>query len=150
MNPTVNLSVQYASEVKHSLPDRSQLRRWVKAAAEKNCALTIRFVDREEGFALNSQYRGKDYATNVLTFVYDESKKQVSGDIVICAPVIADEAHAQKIKLADHYAHMVLHGCLHLQGYDHEQAREAVKMESREAALLQRFRIADPYQATHV
>ena len=95
----------------------------------------MRFVDAIEGRALNAEYRGRDYATNVLTFVYDDDAPR-AGDIVLCAPVVRKEADAQGKSLAAHYAHLVVHGMLHLQGYDHERAADAAAMEARETAIL--------------
>lgn len=103
----------------------------------------MRFVDEDEGRRLNQDYRGKDYATNVLTFVYDPSPP--TGDIVLCAPVIAREAVEQGKPLEAHYAHMVVHGMLHLQGYDHEHADEATAMEAVESFILRRLGHPDPY-----
>jgi probable rRNA maturation factor len=141
----LSLSVQYASRA-DDLPNRSQVRRWVRAALDGDALVTVRFVDAVEGRSLNAEYRGKDYATNVLTFVYDEGKTRV-GDVVLCAPVIRKEAAAQGKTLAAHYAHLVIHGMLHLQGHDHERAADAAAMEARERTLLARFRLPDPYAA---
>jgi probable rRNA maturation factor len=141
----LSLSVQYAS-TGADLPTRSQVRRWVRAALDGDAVVTVRFVDAVEGRSLNAEYRGKDYATNVLTFVYDEGKTRV-GDVVLCAPVIRKEAAAQGKTLAAHYAHLVIHGMLHLQGHDHERAADAAAMEARERTLLARFRLPDPYAA---
>jgi len=141
----LSLSVQYASTAA-DLPTRSQVRRWVRAALDGDALVTVRFVDADEGRSLNAEYRGRDYATNVLTFVYDEGKTRV-GDVVLCAPVIRREAAAQGKTLAAHYAHLVIHGMLHLQGHDHERAADAAAMEARERTLLARFRLPDPYAA---
>jgi probable rRNA maturation factor len=141
--PALSLSVQYASNAP-DLPTRAQVRRWTRAALEDDAAVTIRFVDGIEGRALNAEFRGKDYATNVLTFVYDDIEPR-TGDIVLCAPVVRKEADAQGKMLASHYAHLVVHGMLHLQGHDHERPDEAAAMEARETAILARLRIPDPY-----
>ena len=141
----LSLSVQYASTAA-DLPTRSQVRRWVRAALDGDALVTVRFVDADEGRSLNAEYRGRDYATNVLTFVYDAGKTRV-GDVVLCAPVIRREAAAQGKTLAAHYAHLVIHGMLHLQGHDHERAADAAAMEARERTLLARFRLPDPYAA---
>jgi probable rRNA maturation factor len=141
----LSLSVQYASTAA-DLPTRSQVRRWVRAALDGDALVTVRFVDADEGRSLNAEYRGRDYATNVLTFVYDEGKTRV-GDVVLCDPVIRREAAAQGKTLAAHYAHLVIHGMLHLQGHDHERAADAAAMEARERTLLARFRLPDPYAA---
>jgi probable rRNA maturation factor len=139
----LSLSVQYASNAK-SLPTRSQFRRWVKVALEQDVQIALRIVDEIEGRALNLSYRHKDYATNVLTFVYDDSAP-LYGDVVICAPVVAREAKEQGKDLLAHYAHLTIHAALHLQGYDHEKKREAEKMEARETALLIKLRYPAPY-----
>ena len=97
-----------------------------------------------EGRALNAEYRGKDYATNVLTFVYDDAVP-LAGDIVLCVPVLRREARAGGVTLRAHCAHLVVHGMLHLQGHDHATPREAARMEARETALLETLGIADPY-----
>jgi probable rRNA maturation factor len=139
----LSLSVQYASNAK-KLPTRAQFRRWVKAALEQDVQMVLRVVDEIEGRALNQSYRGKDYATNVLTFVYDDAQP-VYGDVVICAPVVAREAREQGKDLLAHYAHLTLHAALHLQGYDHEKKRDAEKMEARETALMLKLRYPAPY-----
>ena len=135
--------MQYASSAK-GLPTRAQVRRWVRAAQETDAAVTVRFVGTIEGRALNAEFRRKDYATNVLTFVYDDESPR-AGDLVLCAPVVRKEADAQGKTLAAHYAHLVVHGMLHLQGYDHERAADAAVMETRETAILASLGIADPY-----
>jgi probable rRNA maturation factor len=126
------------------LPRRPTLRRWALAALERDARVTLRFVGTREGRALNRRYRGRDYATNVLTFVYDD-RVSLAGDIVLCAPVIAKEAHAQHKRLVAHYAHLVIHGMLHLQGYDHERDVDAARMEAREAGVLRGLGYANPY-----
>jgi probable rRNA maturation factor len=139
----LSLSVQYASNAKN-LPTRQQFRRWVKVALEQDVQMALRIVDETEGRALNLSYRGKDYATNVLTFVYDGTSP-LNGDVVICAPVVAREAGEQHKDLLAHYAHMTIHAVLHLQGYDHERKRDAIVMEALETALLQKLRYPAPY-----
>ena len=142
-SPRMSLSVQYAV-AGAGLPPVPSLRRWAKAAQERDCIVTVRFVGTREAQTLNGLYRGKDYATNVLAFVYDE-QGTVSGDIVLCAPVLRQEAKAQRKPLADHCAHLVVHGMLHLQGYEHDTARAARAMEARETAILDRLGVPDPY-----
>jgi probable rRNA maturation factor len=137
------LSVQYACNGS-DLPTRPQVRRWVRAALGAPAVVTIRFVGAVEGRALNALYRGKDYATNVLTFVYDNERSCV-GDIVICAPVLRREAAAQHKTPIAHFAHLVVHGMLHLQGFDHEAAPDALAMEARETAILGGLGYPDPY-----
>ncbi|OJZ17160.1 MAG: rRNA maturation RNase YbeY [Thiobacillus sp. 65-29] len=147
MNPSLNLSVQFASDAS-DLPHRAQIRRWVAAALERDVAITVRIVDADEARALNQDYRKKGYVPNVLTFEYGEIAPGVlGGDVVICAPVVAREARAQGKPLNDHYAHMTVHGVLHLQGYDHLDPGEAGIMEAREIAILRRFRIPNPYSS---
>jgi probable rRNA maturation factor len=141
--PALSLSVQYASNAA-DLPTRPQLRRWVRAALQANAVIAVRFVGAIEGRALNAQFRQKDYPTNVLTFVYDDQDPR-AGDIVLCTPVVQKEAHAQGKPLTAHYAHLVVHGMLHLQGYDHELAADAATMEARETAILAALGIPDPY-----
>ncbi len=142
--PIVSLAVQYAYPEK-KCPTRAQYRRWVKAALQQPAQMTLRIVDAEEGRALNAQFRQKDYSTNVLTFVYDDVSP-LSGDLVLCAPVIAAEAKQQKKKLEAHYAHLTIHGVLHLQGYDHEKNRDAKIMEALETSIMQKLGYANPYQ----
>jgi probable rRNA maturation factor len=144
-HPELRLAVQYASR-EDGLPTRAQIRRWVLAALEQSAEVTLRIVDADEARQLNRDFRHKDYVPNVLTFEYGEIAPGVlGGDIVLCAPVIAREAREQGKHLRDHYAHMTVHGTLHLQGYDHLDAADALTMESREAVILGRFRIPNPY-----
>jgi probable rRNA maturation factor len=126
------------------VPTDATLRRYARAACERDARVTLRIVDGREGRALNRRYRGRDRATNVLTFVYDDGVS-LAGDIVLCAPVVAKEARAQHKALAAHYAHLVIHGMLHLQGYDHERDDDAARMEAREAVLLRALGYGDPY-----
>ena len=141
--PDLALAVQYGC-ADASLPDRAQVRRWARAAQETDVQATIRFVDAREGRVLNRDFRGKDYATNVLSFIYEAHP--VVGDLVICLPVVAREAREQGKPFKAHLAHMVVHGMLHLQGYDHETGpADAAAMEARERTILARFRIPDPY-----
>ena len=150
MAPEFSLSVQFASAAKY-LPSRAQIRRWVAAALEHAAEITVRIVDAEEAQALNQDYRQKGYVPNVLTFEYGElplnksGARVLGGDVVICAPVVEREAREQGKPLKDHYAHMTIHGVLHLQGYDHLDPREADIMESREIAILKRFHLPNPY-----
>mgnify|MGYP006315234881 CR=1 FL=1 len=141
--PAFSLSVQYASHAKY-LPTRAQCRRWVKAALQQSAQITLRLVDEAEGLQLNTQFRHKKYPTNVLTFVYDEGT-MLSGDIVLCAPVVEAQAKAQKKTREAHYAHLVVHGVLHLQGYDHEKIRDARIMETLETAIMHKLGYANPY-----
>ena len=142
--PVLTLSVQYAMP-NDSLPSRQRLRSWAKAALLTDARVTLRLVGGREGRALNRDFRGRDHATNVLTFAYSDSEP-LSGDIVLCAPVIAKEARAQRKSIEAHYAHLVVHGMLHLQGYDHENSRDAGVMEALEAEIVVKLGYADPYE----
>ena len=144
MNNKLSLVVQYASDAQH-LPTRAQLRRWFKVALQREASITLRIVDEPEGRELNNNYRGKDYATNVLTFVYDDADP-LSGDIVICAPVVEREAAAQHKDLLAHYAHLTLHAALHLQSHEHGNDADAAEMEALETALMLKLRYPDPYR----
>jgi len=112
---------------------------------QRNADITLRIVDEPEGRELNKDYRGKDTVTNVLTFVYDEAEP-LSGDIVICAPVVEREAAEQHKDLLAHYAHLTIHAALHLQGYEHGNSTDAVEMEALETALMLKLRYPDPYR----
>lgn len=146
--PEFSLSVQYAARPA-DVPNRAQFRAWASAALEGDAAVTIRIVDEEEGRILNHDYRGKDYATNVLTFVY-EQRPLCQGDLVLCAPVVSREALEQGKSVEAHYAHMIIHGMLHLQGYDHEGEAEAQAMEAVEAHIMKRLGYTDPYAIEEV
>jgi probable rRNA maturation factor len=144
----LNLSVQYACNTS-GLPLRPQLRRWARAALDvdgkRGGQITVRLVDADEGRELNRAYRGKDYATNVLSFPY-EQEPVVCGDLVICPAVVEREAGEQNKTCEAHYAHLVVHGLLHLQGYDHETGnKEAQQMEDKERLILAALGYADPY-----
>ena len=140
--PKLVLAVQYIAAAE-GLPTRPQVRRWVQAALTENAEMTVRFVAEEEGQTLNRDYRGKDSATNVLSFVYTHTP--VCGDLVLCAPLVAQEAQQQHKSMLAHYAHLVVHGVLHLQGFDHETEDEAQIMEAREQAIVMRLGFPDPY-----
>lgn len=140
------LTVQEASAASPCPVPRARLRRWILAALSARAGsarLTLRFVGSRESRTLNHAYRGKDYATNVLTFPYGEDP--LEADIVLCMPVVRAEARAQRKPLDHHLAHLVIHGVLHAQGFEHEEDEEAAAMEALETALLRRFRIPDPY-----
>ncbi len=137
------LAVQYAVSAR-TLPSRARLARWMRAALAVTATVTVRFVGEREGRMLNAQFRGRDYATNVLTFVYDQGSP-LAGDLVLCTPVLRREAREQGKELADHIAHLVVHGMLHLQGFDHDDARTARAMERRETAILASLGVPDPY-----
>ncbi|MDO8894877.1 rRNA maturation RNase YbeY [Nitrosomonas sp.] len=143
MEKSFKLIVQYATN-STDVPTRPQFRRWVKAALTQEAEIVLRIVDEAEGCELNHQFRNKDYATNVLTFVYDDTQP-LTGDIVLCAPVVSKEAQQQHKNLIAHYAHLTVHGILHLQGYDHIEEAEAVVMEQLETQILARLGYDDPY-----
>ncbi|WP_211465445.1 rRNA maturation RNase YbeY [Collimonas silvisoli] len=146
----LSLSVQYPDpRLQDSVP-RPQLRRWVQAALLAPAELTIRFVDADEGRALNRDYRGKDYATNVLTFAYSEDQAEgddgvTQADIILCTDVLQREAEEQGKTLVEHAAHLVVHGVLHAQGYDHEDDEEATEMENLEIEILGSLGWPNPY-----
>lgn len=149
------MSVEVQRElIADGLPDDASLARWAQAAMEQPDAasICIRIVDEAEGRALNLQWRGKDYATNVLSFpgsippgVPDGQLPTLTGDIVLCAPVVVREAAGQDKSVADHWAHLVVHGVLHLRGFDHTKAEQAVVMEQLEREILTGLGIDDPY-----
>ncbi len=145
--PKLSLSVQFPDPRLKPLLSRSQIRRWVQAALFADAELTIRFVDAEEGRALNLAYRAKDAATNVLTFAYteDEDADVTQADIILCTDVLQREANEQGKTIEAHAAHLLIHGVLHAQGYDHEDDVEAEEMEGIEVELLTSFGMANPY-----
>jgi len=156
MNPELSLSVQYAL-AEPRLP-RWRLRRWVaralQAAAEDGLAvcdgahINLRLVGQAEGRRLNREFRGRDYATNVLTFEYGTGPDHIArGDIVICVPVLVREAREQRKPFLNHAAHLTIHGTLHALGYDHLKARDARRMEALETRLLTSLGMPDPYVA---
>ena len=145
MKPALRLSLQFADPSHRSLLPRHRVQRWVRAALAVPGEITVRIVDAEEGRALNRDYRQKDYATNVLTFDY-QHRPMVMADLVLCAPVIEQEARRRHIELPAHYAHLLVHGTLHAQGFDHEAEDEARLMEARESQLLLALGFADPYR----
>ncbi len=142
----LNLSVQYACH-REGVPLRNEFVRWARAALQGGGQVTIRLVDPDEGQSLNHEYRGKDYATNVLSFPY-ETEPLVMGDMVICPTVVAREAAEQGKSLEAHYAHMTVHGMLHLQGWDHEEDDEAQAMEDQEREILAALGYPDPYRTS--
>jgi len=158
-HPALSLSVQTGDGVPDAPVPTPRLRRWVRAALRCDARITLRFVGSREGRSLNRAYRGRDYATNVLTFDYGESPAgepprgrvraarapACSADIVICVPVVEREARRQRKRVDHHLAHLVIHGVLHAQGLGHDDEIEAEAMEALETALLRRFRIGDPY-----
>ncbi len=140
----LSLSVQYACD-DAALPPRPFVRRCVQAACARPAEVTVRFVDAAEGRELNRDWRGKDYATNVLSFPY-ETDPVILGDLVVCPPVVLQEAAEQGKAAAAHFAHLIVHGMLHLQGYDHETGpQDAARMEAKEREILARLGYPDPY-----
>ena len=144
--PQLVISIQIVSELANT-PEKSQFKKWAQAALRVDTEATIRIVDAQEALELNSTYRGKDYATNVLTFPLTE-EPVLMGDIIICAPVVAAEANSQHKDLMAHYAHLTVHGMLHLCGFDHETEPQAELMESLEVQILTKLGYANPYLIT--
>lgn len=145
MKPTLSLSLQFADTRHRAQLPRHKVARWVRAALLAHPAqITVRIVDADEGRALNRDFRGRDYATNVLTFDYAHAPL-VHADLVLCAPVIEDEARAQGRAIEAHYAHMLVHGTLHAQGHDHEHDDEAQAMEAIESRVMTALGWPDPY-----
>ena len=142
-NASARVTVQF-SVPRNGLPAATRFHTWAKAALDRPADVTLRILGEDEGRTLNRQYRGKDYATNVLTFPYPDTEP-LSGDIALCAPVVVREANQRSIPLDAHYAHLTVHGVLHLLGYDHETARDAALMEARESRIVTALGYADPY-----
>ena len=142
--PPRTLSLQVAAPPARALVPRHKVARWLRAALEVPGEITVRVVGAAEGQALNRDYRAKDYATNVLTFDYS-AEPVVVADLVLCAPVLQREARELNIPLEAHYAHLLVHGTLHAQGYDHEVDDEARAMEARETDVMRSLGFADPY-----
>lgn len=145
----LTLSVQHADRRLATVISRTDIRRWVRAAQFAAAQLAVRFVGEDEGRRLNRDYRGKDYATNVLTFAYNEADQHsqddiVRADIVLCVDVVLREAAQQALPVIRHAAHLVVHGVLHAQGYDHEADDEAAEMEALEAEILAGLGMAPP------
>jgi probable rRNA maturation factor len=147
--PTSTITIQRASRLTN-IPNDRAIRKWISAAINtltKPAELTLRIVNAAEARNLNSAFRGKDYATNVLTFVYSEPKsKTLQGDIVLCAQVLAREAREQGKPINAHYAHLIVHGVLHLAGFDHEIEKDAKKMEALEAKVVMGLGFLHPYE----
>ena len=148
--PKLKIDLQYASTAIEStlskIASPALIKKWVKSATPLGGFITLRFVNAAEGKKLNLAFRQKDYATNVLTFPYELSKNELVADVIFCLPVLQKEAKEQDKLLKAHLAHLVVHGCLHAQGYDHEAAKDAKKMETLEIQTLQKMGFANPYQ----
>jgi probable rRNA maturation factor len=142
--PELALSLQQPDGRHRKTLARPRVARWVRAALEAPAQITLRIVDEDEGRALNRDFRQRDYATNVLTFDY-QREPLVVADLVLCAPVVSREAREQRKPLEAHYAHLIVHGTLHAQGWDHEKARDAKRMEARETELLAALGYPSPY-----
>lgn len=145
MRHALRLSLQMPDGRHRAQLPRHRVARWVGLAAQGPAEIAVRIVGEPEARRLNHDYRGKDYATNVLTFDYAR-EPVLAADIVLCAQVVEREAAQSGVPVADHYAHLVLHGVLHARGFDHERAADARRMERLEAELLGRLGIADPYR----
>ena len=144
--PALRLSLQMPDARHRAWLARHHVARWVRAALLAPADVTVRIVDEDEGRRLNRDYRGKDYATNVLTFDYAR-EPLVLADLVLCAPVVESEARAAQRSLPAHYAHLLVHGTLHAQGFDHESSQaDAEAMEARETQLLAALGFDDPYR----
>ena len=145
----LEIDIQFASaaieEKVFAIASQAAIKKWVKAVVGLNGLITLRFVNAAEGKKLNFAFRNKDYATNVLTFPYELSNKTLTADIIFCLPVIQKEAAEQNKTVKAHLAHLIIHGCLHAQGLDHESDQEAKKMEVKEIALLTSMGFANPY-----
>jgi probable rRNA maturation factor len=143
--PSLSLSLQFADPALRALLPRRKVLRWIRCALDADAEFTVRVVGAEEGQALNREFRGRDYATNVLTFDYAREPVVVA-DLVLCAPVVERESREMRVPLEAHYAHLVVHGALHAQGWDHEAEADAAAMEARETQLLLALGYADPYR----
>jgi probable rRNA maturation factor len=145
----LEIDIQFASTAIENrvltIASLAVIKKWVKAAVQLNGLITLRFVNASEGKKLNFAFRNKDYATNVLTFPYELSKKTLAADIIFCIPVIQKEASEQGKAIKAHLAHLIIHGCLHSQGLDHENEKDAKKMEDQEIILLKSLGFTNPY-----
>ena len=145
LQPALQLTLQFADPRHRAELPRHRLMRWVRAALMSPGQITVRIVDEPEGAQLNQQFRSQDHATNVLTFDYERTPVVVA-DLVLCAPVVAAQALDMGIPVAAHYAHLLVHGTLHAQGFDHQAEADARVMETRETALMLALGFADPYR----
>jgi len=149
MPTKLTIDIQYASPAIETAVSKAAsatlIKKWVKTTTAYSGLLTLRFVNTAEGQKLNFAFRKKDYATNVLTFPYELSKNNLAADIIFCLPVIQKEAKEQNKHLKAHLAHLIVHGCLHAQAYDHEIKKDAEKMEALEVKLLHQLGFTNPY-----
>jgi len=149
ISPKLTIKLQYASPAIESAVSKAAssalIKKWAKNTISLGGLVTLRFVNTAEGKKLNLAFRQKDYATNVLTFPYELSKKSVVADVIFCLPVLQKEAKEQSKLLKAHLAHLIVHGCLHAQGHDHEIGRDAEKMEALEIQILQKLGFTNPY-----
>lgn len=145
----LEIDIQFASAAIEdkvlAIASLAVIKKWVKSAVQLNGLITLRFVNAAEGKKLNLAFRNKDYATNVLTFPYELSKKTIAADIIFCLPVVQKEASDQSKAVKAHLAHLIIHGCLHAQGLDHENDKDAKKMEGKEITLLKSLGFTNPY-----
>ncbi len=146
MAKTITLEVNFerTDDTSRRLPTRAEMSQWMRAALAVPAEFCVRFVGEEEGHELNKTYRGKDYATNVLTFDY-QHEPLAQADIVICTPVLVREAKEQNKSFRAHLAHLLVHSALHAQGWDHETDEEAEEMEAREREIMKSMGFPDPY-----
>lgn len=148
-SPSLVIDLQYASSAIESVMGKiaspTLMKKWVRNVVPLGGLLTLRFVNVSEGKKLNLAFRQKDYATNVLTFPYEISKNTLVADIIFCLPVIQREAKEQNKSIKAHLAHLIVHGCLHAQGFDHEIVKDAKKMETLEIQILEELGFANPY-----
>jgi len=142
--PSLRLSLQFADARHKPLLPRHRVRRWLRAALQADAELTVRIVGEDEARSLNRQYRGQDHATNVLTFDY-QREPVVVADLVLAAPVVGREARAEGLDIAAHYAHLLIHGALHAQGFDHLADADAAVMQARESVLMRSLGLHEPY-----
>jgi probable rRNA maturation factor len=143
------IDLQFASPALENAVEKTVsttlIKKWIKSTGARSGFITLRFVNAAEGKKLNASFRKKDYATNVLTFPYEHTKNKLIADIIFCLPVMQKEASLQGKTLKAHLAHLIIHGCLHAQGYDHESERDAKKMEALEIKILKTLGFANPY-----
>jgi len=149
MSTKLTIDIQYASPAIEAalskIASATLIKKWIKTATHHDGLLTLRFVNAAEGKKLNCTFRKKDYATNVLTFPYELSKTALAADIIFCLPVIQKEAKEQNKPLKAHLAHLIVHGCLHAQAYDHGNQKDAKKMEALEVKILRKLGFTNPY-----